>query len=276
MRNISNNPSKDIKKDIKKILIIAGSDPSGGAGVQADIKTAAAHKVFSSSVITCLTAQNTKGVYAIHNSPVNFLRQQLETILDDIKFDVIKIGMLGTVEIIDCVSDVLQKKAKNIPVILDTVMVATSGDLLLEKSAVKSLKEKLIKNSYLVTPNADEAKVLANMPINNLKDMKEAAKKIQNLGCKSVLVKGGHLNFSDAKIKNLLLDEKGIFHIITNKKVESNSIHGTGCSLASAVACNITKKMELVDGVKSANRYIYRSILKRVRLGKGSDILTHF
>ncbi|MES2962087.1 MAG: bifunctional hydroxymethylpyrimidine kinase/phosphomethylpyrimidine kinase [Pseudomonadota bacterium] len=261
---------------IAKILIIAGSDPSGGAGIQADIKTAAAHKVYSSAAITCLTAQNTQKVFNIHNSPTGFLREQIEAVLDDIKFDAIKIGMLGTLEIIECVADILNKKAKKIPLILDTVMVATSGDLLLKKNAVAALKNQLIKLAYIVTPNIDEAEVLAEMKIRNIEDMKLAALKIKALGCKAVLIKGGHLNFSDGKIRSILLDENSKFHIISNKKFGDKNIHGTGCTLASALACNIAKKMVLLSATKKANSYVYRSIVKSLNVGKGSLVLKHF
>jgi len=259
-----------------KILIIAGSDPSGGAGIQADIKTVTAHKVYSSAVVTCLTAQNTQKVFAIHNSPIDFLKQQIEVVLDDIKFDAIKIGMLGTVEIIGCVSEILQKKAKNIPLILDTVMVATSGDLLLKENAVEALKLKLIKGAKIVTPNIDEAQVLAEMEIKDVADMKSAAIIIKALGCKSVLVKGGHLKEKNGRIFSVFLDEADQFHIISNKKIGKKNIHGTGCTLASSIACNVAKKMDLVNAVRSANKYVYRAIVKSSSVGKGSDVLGHF
>lgn len=260
---------------LPKIFIIAGSDPSGGAGIQADIKTVTAHKVYSAAAITCLTAQNTKKVFAVHNSPIEFLRQQIEVVLDDINFDAIKIGMLGTAEIIECVSDVLKRKAKKIPLILDTVMVATSGDLLLKKNAVEALKSKLIKGAHIVTPNIDEAEVLAEMEIKDLGDMKSAAIIIKALGCKSVLIKGGHLNFSDGKIRSILLDEKDKFHIVINKKIGNKNLHGTGCTLSSAIACNIAKKMDLVKAVRNANQYVYRSVVKSLKVGKGSLVLGH-
>ena len=260
---------------IKKILIIAGSDPSGGAGIQADIKTATVHGIYAGAVVTCLTAQNTKKVFAVHNSPIQFLRQQIEVVLSDIKFDAIKIGMLGTAEIIDCVADALSKK-KNIPLILDTVMVATSGDLLLKENAVEALKSRLIKGAYIITPNIDEAEVLAEMKINDIGDMKSAALIIKALGCKAVLIKGGHLKFSDEKIHSVLLDEKDKFYIISNKKIGKKNLHGTGCTLASALACNVAKKMDLVKAVKKANEYVYRSIVKSLKVGKGSLVLRHF
>lgn len=256
-----------------KILIIAGSDPSGGAGIQADIKTASANKVYSSAVITCLTAQNTCKVFDIFYPPIEFLHSQIETVLDDIKFDAIKIGMLGNAEIIDCVADVLQKKAKKIPLILDPVMVATSGDLLLKKNAVAALKSKLIKDAFIVTPNIDEAEILAEMKIKNLEDMKRAALKIKALGCKSVLVKGGHLKFSDGKIHSILLDEKNKFHVISNQKFGNKNLHGTGCTLASALSCNIAKKMPLLTAAKKANSYVVLAIKKSLKVGKGSLVL---
>ncbi len=259
----------------KKILIIAGSDPCGGAGIQADLKTATAHKVYAAAAITCLTAQNTQKVFAVENPSIAFLRQQIEVVLDDIKFDVIKIGMLGNADIIECVADVLFKKTKNIPLILDTVMVATSGDLLLEKNAITALK-KFIATAKIVTPNIDEAKVLSGIEIKNIDDMKLAAIKIKALGCEAVLIKGGHLNFVDGKIYSILLDKKNKFHLISNKKIGKKNIHGTGCTLASALACNIAKKMDLVKAVKSANAYVYRSIVKSLKVGKGSLLLKHF
>jgi hydroxymethylpyrimidine/phosphomethylpyrimidine kinase len=258
-----------------KILIIAGSDPSGGAGIQADIKTASAHKVYSSAAITCLTVQNTKKVFDVFYSPIDFLRQQIEAVLDDINFDAVKIGMLGSAEIIDCVADVLRKKAKNIPLILDSVMVATSGDLLLKMDAIDALKTKLIKGAYIVTPNIDEAQVLAEMPIKNFNDMKLAATKIKALGAKNVLVKGGHLSFSDGKIHSVLLTEENKFHRISNQKIGKKNLHGTGCTLASAIACNVAKKIELVAATRKANAYVHKSILRSLKVGKGSLVLGH-
>jgi hydroxymethylpyrimidine/phosphomethylpyrimidine kinase len=263
-------------KSNPKILIIAGSDPSGGAGIQADIKTATAHKVYASAAITCLTAQNTQKVFNVFNSPTEFLRQQIEVVLEDIEFDAVKIGMLGTAEIIDCVADVLSQKAKKVPLILDTVMVATSGDLLLKENAVEVLKSRLLKGAYLVTPNIDEAQVLAQMPIKNFAEMKVAASAIKALGARNVLIKGGHLNFADGKIHSILLDEKNKFHRISNKKIGTKNLHGTGCTLASAIACNVAKKMELVAAVRKANAYVASAVKRSLEVGKGSLVLGHF
>lgn len=261
---------------VPKILIIAGSDPSGGAGIQADIKTATAHEVYAAAAITCLTAQNTEKVFAVYDSPIDFLRRQIEAVFDDMSFDAIKIGMLGSVEIIDCVADVLSRQAKEIPLVLDTVMVATSGDMLLKTGAVTALKEKLINVATVVTPNIHEAEVLAEMKIESLWDMQIAALKIKALGTKNVLLKGGHLDFSDGKIHSILIDEEDQIHQISNKRIGSESFHGTGCTLASALACNLAKKQDLVQAARNANQYVYRSLVKSLNVGKGSRVLQHF
>lgn len=266
-----------MKNKIAKVLIIAGSDPSGGAGLQADIKTATAHKVYASAVVTCLTAQSTVRVADVFYAPIEFLRLQLEEVLQDIEFDAIKIGMLGNAEIIDCVADVVQKyKKDNTALILDTVMVATSGDVLLAPQAVKSLKSRLLNKAFLVTPNIDEAQILAQMSIKTVDDMKRAALKIKDMGAKNVLIKGGHLQNEEKYITNILLDEKGKFHAIKNKKLPLAKIHGTGCTLASAIACNIAKKHNLLASTKKANEYVYKAIVKNLKIGKGSLVLKHF
>lgn len=273
----------------KKLLIIAGSDPSGGAGIQTDIKVATSHKVYASAVITCLTAQNTKKVFAIHNPPISFLKAQLEAVLDDISFDAIKIGMLGNAEIIEVVAKILNKKAPKTKIILDPVMVATSGDILLENDAIQALK-KFAKQAFLITPNIDEAEILSKMKIKNVADMKIAASKIQKIGAKNVFIKGGHLKMENldkkskivgAKIKtqkitNILLDEKGDFFEITNNKIAVKNIHGTGCALASAISCNLACKKSLLKSVKNANNYIYQQILQNAKIGNGSLVLKHF
>lgn len=261
---------------IAKLLIIAGSDPSGGAGIQADIKAASANKVYASAVITSLTAQNTVGVSAIFNPPREFLRAQLDAVFDDIEFDAIKIGMLATKEIIEEIADILELRAKKIPLILDTVMVATSGDLLLEQNAVEALKSRLITRAFLVTPNIDEAEILAQMKIKTVEDMKIAALEIKKMGCKNVLIKGGHLQNADKKIKNILLADNNRFYIIENDRLAISKIHGTGCSLASAIAANIAKEQEIVKAIKNANKYVFKAIKQNLTVGKGSRVLKHF
>jgi hydroxymethylpyrimidine/phosphomethylpyrimidine kinase len=262
-------------KKIPKILIIAGSDSCGGAGIQADIKIATALKTYAASAITCLTAQNTKGVFDISYPSIDFLKKQISVVLDDIKFDAIKIGMLGNTETIDAVADILQAKAKKIPLILDTVMVATSGDLLLEKNAIQALESRLIKGCYLATPNIDEAEILTQEKISTLDDVRNAAMIIKALGAKNVLIKGGHLKSKDSQIHNIFLDEKNNFHIISNPKVKIKKIHGTGCSLASAIACNVAKKMSLAKAIKNANQFLFKKIQNSAKIGGGSNVLIY-
>lgn len=262
--------------NVAKILIIAGSDSCGGAGIQADIKTSTAHKIFCSTALTSITAQNTQKVYEILDLPSDFIRKQIEVVFDDITFDAIKIGMLSNAEIIETVASCLAKKYKKIPIVLDPVMVATSGDLLLESAAIETLKKKLIPKAKLITPNVDEAEVLSSMRIKNLGDMRLAAKQIKSLGCEAVLIKGGHLNFADKKIHSLLLDSEGDFHFISNKKIAVKKVHGTGCSLASAITCNLAKKLELLPAIKKANDYVYRSLADNIKAGKGSLCLRHW
>lgn len=259
--------------NIKKVLIIAGSDSSGGAGLQADIKTVQEFNLFSSNVITSLTAQNTEKVAEIHTPPISFFEKQLNTVLDDIKFDIIKIGMLANEKIIASVVKILEEKSPKTPIVLDPVMVATSGDKLLEDKAIKLLKEKLIPNSFMVTPNIAEAEILSGVSISNVSDMEKAAKKIKDLGVNNVLIKGGHLEFPDKKIRSLLLDEYDEPYIIINKQIGKRSIHGTGCTLASAIACNIVNNLDILSACKKSNDYVYRLIKDAKKVGNGSLVL---
>jgi hydroxymethylpyrimidine/phosphomethylpyrimidine kinase len=259
-----------------KILIIAGSDSCGGAGIQADIKTATALKVYSATVITSLTAQNTRKVFAIHDLPIDFLKQQLEVVLEDIQFDAIKIGMLSNSDVINIVSQILKNRYKKIPIVLDPVMVATSGDILLQKTSIEFLKKNLINKAKIITPNIDEAEILSGIKIKNLSDMREASTIIKNFGCQAVLIKGGHLNFADGKVHSLLLDDEDDFYLVSNKKVGNKDIHGTGCTLASAIASNLAKKLDLINAVRKANDYVYRCVSSNIKAGKGSLVLKHW
>lgn len=259
-----------------KILIIAGSDSCGGAGIQADIKTATALKVYSATVITSLTAQNTRKVFAIHDLPIDFLKQQLEVVLEDIQFDAIKIGMLSNSDVINIVSQILKNRYKKIPIVLDPVMVATSGDVLLQKTSIEFLKKNLINKAKIITPNIDEAEILSGIKIKNLSDMREASTIIKNFGCQAVLIKGGHLNFADGKVHSLLLDDEDDFYLVSNKKVGNKDIHGTGCTLASAIASNLAKKLDLINAVRKANDYVYRCVSSNIKAGKGSLVLKHW
>ncbi|MFT7099100.1 MAG: hydroxymethylpyrimidine/phosphomethylpyrimidine kinase [Rickettsiales bacterium] len=257
-----------------KILIIAGSDSGGGAGIQADIKTATSLKTYCASAITCLTAQNSQKVSDIFYPPAQFITKQIEVVLEDMEIDAIKIGMLGNKEITQEVTKTLKEKAKNIPILIDPVMVATSGDSLLTKQAIDSLKE-LLTISYLTTPNIPEAEILAEMQIKNLNDVKIAAKKIQQIGARNVLIKGGHLDLG-SKIFNFLLKENGDGEIFTNPRLDLGEIHGTGCTLATAITCFLSKKMNLESAISKANSFVLKAIKNSQKIGKGSRILKHY
>jgi hydroxymethylpyrimidine/phosphomethylpyrimidine kinase len=260
----------------KKLLIIAGSDSGGGAGLQADIKTACYHKIHSSTIVTSLTAQNTKGVFAIHNPDVYFLKKQLEVIFQDIEFDAIKIGMLANHKIAEMIYYTLKSQNNIKNIVLDPVMISTSGDVLLEKSAINFFKQKMLSLATIITPNIDEAEILSDMKIGNIDDMKLAAQKIKNLGAKNILIKGGHLKNNDNKIYNLLLTEDNSYHLISNKKIYNKQFHGTGCSLASAISCNLCQEFNVFESVKKANKYVYKAIKNSFKIGEGANILCHF
>ena len=257
-------------KKMKTSLSIAGSDSSGGAGVQADIKTMTMNGVYAMSVITALTAQNTMGVRAIFDCTPEFLKEQLDAVFEDIFPDSIKIGMVSSSELIDVIADRLKYyKAKNI--VVDPVMVATSGSALIKTDAIKTLISKLLPISTLVTPNIPEAEVLSDRKIECREDMIKAAKYIgENYGC-SVLLKGGH-NINDA---NDLLYENGRIIWFEGKRIDNPNTHGTGCTLSSAIAANLAKGYNLVESVKNAKEYISGALLYGLDLGKGSGPLNH-
>ncbi len=262
-------------KFLPKILIIAGSDPSGGAGLQTDIKTATNHKVYASATPTALTSQNTAKVSGIFNPGPEILKSQLTALFTDIKYDVIKIGMVGDTKNIQVIIDSLDKFAKNIPVILDPVMVSTSDDKLFDVKDLESLK-KLMKKATIATPNIDEAEILSGQNIKSEADIVKAAQKIQENSGNSVFIKSGHFDTKNSKITNIFLDKDGKVYKISNKRVKTKEIHGTGCALATAIACNIAKGKSTIFSVKKANSYIYKQIKKSQKVGKGSRILTHF
>ncbi|MBQ4543465.1 MAG: bifunctional hydroxymethylpyrimidine kinase/phosphomethylpyrimidine kinase [Clostridia bacterium] len=255
---------------MKTALTIAGSDCSGGAGIQADIKTMTMNGVYAMSVITALTAQNTTGVTAISESTPDFLKQQLDSVFEDIFPDSVKIGMVSSGELIYVIADRLKYyNAKNI--VVDPVMVATSGSSLIKTDAVKTLTKELFPVAALITPNIPEAEVLSGMTIKEKEDMQKVAKTIgDNYGC-SVLLKGGH-NVSDA---DDLLYEKGQYHWFGGKRIDNPNTHGTGCTLSSAIAANLAKGFTLAQSVKRAKDYISGALLAQLDLGKGSGPIKH-
>lgn len=255
------------------VLTIAGSDSSGGAGIQADLKTFAALGTYGMSCICALTAQNTKGVTMVTNTPVDMVRAQLAAIYDDIPPKAVKTGMLSTPEIVETVSDFLISAEKS-PLVVDPVMVATSGAVLLEEAAIETYKKKLIPIATLITPNIPEAKVLSALPIENTEDMKKAAEKLMDYGCRAVLVKGGHL-VEDAK--DILFDGNDFYSFI-GERVETENTHGTGCTLSSAIAAGMAKGLSLPEAVKEAKKYMEGAIKKAAKdsVGHGHGPVHHF
>ena len=255
---------------MKTALTIAGSDCSGGAGIQADIKTMTMNGVYAMSAITALTAQNTTGVRAIQESTPEFLKQQIDAVFEDIFPDSVKIGMVSSSELICVIADRLKyHKAKNI--VADPVMVATSGSSLMKTDAVKTLMDVLLPIATLVTPNIPEAEVLSGLSIENKEDMQKAAKTISDTyGC-AVLLKGGH-NINDA---NDLLYENGEYQWFEGKRIDNPNTHGTGCTLSSAIASNLAKGFTLAESVQRAKEYISGALSAMLDLGKGSGPMQH-
>ncbi|HCA71581.1 MAG TPA: bifunctional hydroxymethylpyrimidine kinase/phosphomethylpyrimidine kinase [Ruminococcaceae bacterium] len=255
---------------MKKVLTIAGSDSSGGAGIQADIKTITAHKMYAMSAITALTAQNTTGVYDIMEATPEFVGKQLDCIFTDIFPDAVKIGMVSSSKIIEAIADKLKEyQPKNI--VIDPVMVSTSGCKLLCDEARETLISKLLPLGTVITPNIPEAEVLCGFSIQNGADMAAAAKKIaENLGG-AVLVKGGHL----VNAATDLLYEKGRKHWYISKRINNPNTHGTGCTLSSAIACNLASGKSLDASIRNAKKYLTGALAAMLDLGKGSGPLDH-
>lgn len=251
-------------------LTIAGSDCSGGAGIQADIKTMTANGVYAMSAITALTAQNTTGVYGVMDSTPEFLANQLDCIFTDIYPDAVKTGMVSSKELIAVIAEkLIEYKAKNI--VIDPVMVATSGSKLLADDAIDALCSKLLPLATVITPNIPEAQVLSGMEIKNEDDMIKAAAKInKEYGC-AVLCKGGH-SINDA---NDLLYSNGEFKWFSGKRIDNPNTHGTGCTLSSAIASNLAKGKSLEESVESAKAYISGALAAMLDLGKGSGPMNH-
>lgn len=255
---------------MEKLLTIAGSDSSGGAGIQADLKTFAANGVYGMSVIVALTAQNTKGVTGIYNIPKEFVEEQLDRVFEDIYPDAIKIGMVSEKNIILGIKNkLLEYDAKNI--VIDPVMVATSGSNLMEESATKALIEELLPLARVITPNMDEARVLSGIEVKNKDDMEEAARIISRYLDGYILIKGGHLKDS----ADDLLYHKGEMTWIEGEKYDNPNTHGTGCTLSSAIAVNLAKGLGVEESIREAKKYLTGAIKDNLDLGEGHGPLNH-
>lgn len=255
---------------IKKVLTIAGSDSSGGAGIQADIKTITAHKMYAMSAITALTAQNTMGVDGIFEVSADFVGKQLDSIFSDIIPDAVKIGMVSSADIIEKIAEKLvEYNALNI--VLDPVMVSTSGSRLISEDAIDALVKTLMPVATIITPNIPEAEVLSGMDIKAVEDMKKAAGIISDKCGVSVLVKGGHLICDATDV----LYDKGTVKIISSKRIDNPNTHGTGCTLSSAIACALADGCSMEKAVESAKQYLSGALEAGLDIGKGSGPLEH-
>ena len=255
---------------MKTALTIAGSDSSGGAGIQADIKTMTVNGVFAMSAVTALTAQNTTGVAGIMEVTPAFLKEQLDSIFTDIRPDAVKIGMVSSAGLIQAIAEKLKEyHAKQI--VVDPVMVATSGAKLINDDAVSVLKEKLLPLSYIVTPNIPEAEVLSGIEIKTEEDMTAAAEIIGKLYHCAVLLKGGH-QLNDA---NDLLYSQGVCRWFYGKRIHNPNTHGTGCTLSSAIASNLAKGFSMNESVRRAKEYISGALSAMLDLGAGSGPMNH-
>ena len=264
------------KRKYYRVLTIAGSDSGGGAGIQADLKTFAANGCYGMSVITALTAQNTRGVTAIHALPPSFAVEQMTAVFTDIGTDAIKIGMLYSAELIEAVAETLNNyRPRNI--VLDPVMIAQSGDKLLQDEAIQAIKEHLMPVADVVTPNLPEAEVLLGQKIESLQDVQRAARDLSKIGGRSILIKGGHR--AESKSTDLLyLTEEDRFCMLEADRIDSQNNHGTGCTLSSAIAAHMARGCDIEKAVNKAKRFIHNAIQAGAsyKIGHGHGPVHHF
>jgi hydroxymethylpyrimidine/phosphomethylpyrimidine kinase len=262
---------KEMEKEMKKALSIAGSDCSGGAGIQADLKTFSAYGVFGMSVITSVVAENTCRVIAYQNVSLDIIKKQVDAVFEDIVPDATKIGMLSDCETMEVVAEKLKEwKPRNI--VVDPVMYAKNGDALMDPLAIDTLISQIIPLADVITPNVPEAEKIANMKIVTIEDMYMAAKKIQAMGCQAVVVKGGHM---EGDAIDVLFDGKG-FYEYPKKRVDTVHTHGTGCTFSSAIASALANGLPIYKAVAEAKKYIHTAIVHAPKLGKGFGPTNHF
>ena len=252
-------------------LTIAGSDPSGGAGIQGDLKTFTVLGAYGMAVITALTAQNTQGVAGVHGAPAEFVALQLQTLFSDVKVHAAKTGMLATAEIIEAVVGNLPWE---LPLVVDPVMVSTSGSRLLEASAVEAVKKNLLPRAWMTTPNAPEAEVLTGICIRTVDDAIAAAKAIGQMGAQHVLVKGGDSNLEPGIVVDVFHSE-GQTHVLREDRIDTIHTHGSGCALASALCVAVGRGYKPREAVDFAREFIQRAILTATKLGEGNGPVNH-
>jgi len=255
-----------------RVLIVAGSDSGGGAGIQADIKTVAMLDAYAATAITALTAQNTEGVFGVLPIPPDFVRRQIEVVLDDIGADAIKTGMLHDLPVIETIAAVLRERAAGIPLVVDPVMVAKGGARLIEPDALEGLKRLLISRAEILTPNLPEAELLCGATIGNVAEMRAAGETLLALGCQAVLVKGGHL--SGETLSDVLVTAAGV-RVWESPRLMTRHTHGTGCTLASGIAAGLAQALDVETAVDRARAYVQRAIAGAPGLGRGYGPLDH-
>jgi hydroxymethylpyrimidine/phosphomethylpyrimidine kinase len=255
-----------------RVLVIAGSDSGGGAGIQADIKTITAFGAYAATAITALTAQDTLGVHGVHTVPPEFIAQQIAVVLGDIGADVVKTGMLGDAATINVVCETLERHVERVPVVVDPVMVATTGARLMASSALETLKRRLLPMASLITPNLPEAEALAGMTIRDVAAMHHAAAAMLTLGVPAVLLKGGHL--PGEQVIDLLATIDGI-EVFSGPRIVSRHTHGTGCTLASGIAAGLAQGLPLRDAVVRALAFVRAAIAAAPGFGAGHGPLNH-
>jgi len=255
-----------------RILIIAGSDSGGGAGIQADIKTVTMLGGHAMTAITAITVQNTLGVSGVHAVPLDVVAAQMRAVLEDIGADVLKTGMLGTVEMVETVAAAVDDFASGIPLVVDPVMIAKGGHALLDPAAIDTVRRLMLPRATLVTPNAPEAEALTGLPVHDLDGQKRAGKKLLALGAKAALVKGGHIE--GPVLRDVLVSDAGIA-VLESARIETRATHGTGCTLASAIAAKLAQGESLPEAVRLARDYLMEAIRRAPGLGAGHGPLDH-
>ena len=255
-----------------RVLIVAGSDSGGGAGIQADIKAVSALDGFAMTAVTALTAQNTIGVHGVFPVPPDFIQAQMRAVLGDIGADCVKTGMLHDSAVIEAVTEVLESDIPDVPVVVDPVMVAKGGAALLDAAAVETLRTRIVPRAALLTPNVPEAEALSGIKIATPDDMRAAADILLGLGPAAVLLKGGHL--AGDTVRDYLVDRSGET-VFENPRIDTRHTHGTGCTLASAIAAGLARGMALADAVARAEAYLHEAIRRAPGLGGGHGPVDH-
>ncbi|MFY0638256.1 bifunctional hydroxymethylpyrimidine kinase/phosphomethylpyrimidine kinase [Maricaulis maris] len=262
----------DISEPKGRVLVIAGSDSGGGAGIQADIKAITAMGGFAATAITAITVQNTLGVSAIHPVPLDILRGQIDAVLDDIGADVIKTGMLANADVVTLVADRLRACEPSVPLVLDPVMVATSGDALVDDGTEAAIRDRLLPLAFLVTPNIPEAEKLTGLVVEDISGQLDAANRLVEMGARAALVKGGHLKGN--VVTDVLVSARGM-ELMERPRLPGRNTHGTGCTLASAIAGLLAEGAALPDAVRRAGDYLHEAIARAPGFGAGHGPVNH-